>query len=26
LEVGLHASLFHGANKYPNYVYHDIGR
>ncbi len=26
LEVGLHASIFHGANKYPNYVYHDIGR
>lgn len=24
LEVGLHAALFHGANKYPNYVYHDI--
>lgn len=26
IEVGLHASLFHGANKYPNYVYHDIAR
>lgn len=26
LEVGLHACIFHGANKYPNYVYHDIGR
>lgn len=26
IEAGLHASLFHGANKYPNYVYHDIGR
>lgn len=25
-EVGLHASIFHGANKYPNYVYHDIGK
>ena len=26
LEVGLHASIYHGANKYPNYVYHDIAR
>lgn len=24
LELGLHASLFHGANKYPAYVFHDI--
>lgn len=26
LEAGLHASIFHGANKYPNYVYHDMAR
>ncbi|MCR4920962.1 MAG: hypothetical protein K5945_04540 [Bacteroidaceae bacterium] len=26
LEVGVHALIFDGANKYPNYVYHDIGR
>ena len=26
LEVGAHALIFDGANKYPNYVYHDIGR
>ena len=25
-EVGLHATVFNGANKYPNYAYHDIGR
>ncbi len=24
LEIGLHATIFNGANKYPNYVYHDI--
>lgn len=24
LELGLHALIFNGANKYPNYVYHDI--
>ena len=24
LELGLHAAIFQGANKYPNYVYHDI--
>lgn len=24
LEVGLHALIFNGANRYPNYVYHDI--
>jgi len=26
LEAGLHALIFNGANKYPCYVYHDIGR
>lgn len=26
LEVGATALLFHGANKYPNYAYHDIAR
>ena len=26
LELGLHALIFDGANKYPNYVYHDIAR
>ncbi len=26
LEAGLHALIFDGANKYPCYVYHDIGR
>lgn len=26
LEVGAHALIFNGANKYPCYVYHDIGR
>lgn len=25
LEVGLHALIFNGANKYPCYAYHDIG-
>ncbi len=25
LELGLHALFYNGANKYPNYVYHDIG-
>lgn len=25
-EIGLHATVFNGANKYPNYAYHDIGR
>ncbi len=25
LELGFHAMIFNGANKYPNYVYHDIG-
>lgn len=25
LELGLHALIFNGANKYPCYVYHDIG-
>ena len=25
LELGLHAMIFDGANKYPCYVYHDIG-
>lgn len=25
LEVGLHALAYHGANKYPNYAYQDIG-
>ncbi len=25
LEAGLHALFFDGANKYPNYAYHDIG-
>ncbi len=26
LELGLHALIFDGANKYPCYAYHDIGR
>lgn len=26
LEVGAHALIFDGANKYPNYAYHDIGK
>jgi len=26
LELGLHALIFNGANKYPCYAYHDIGR
>lgn len=26
MELGLHATMFDGANKYPNYAYHDIGR
>lgn len=26
LELGLHALIFSGANKYPCYAYHDIGR
>ncbi len=25
LELGFHALFYNGANKYPNYVYHDIG-
>ncbi len=25
IEAGLHAFILNGANKYPNYVYHDIG-
>ena len=25
LELGIHALCFNGANKYPNYAYHDIG-
>lgn len=25
LEAGIHATIFHGANKYPCYAYHDIG-
>ncbi len=25
MELGMHALIFNGANKYPNYVYHDIG-
>lgn len=26
LELGAHALIFNGANKYPCYVYHDVGR
>ncbi len=26
LELGVHALFFDGANKYPNYAYHDIGK
>ena len=26
IEVGAHALCFNGANKYPNYAYHDIGQ
>ncbi len=26
LEIGLHATIFDGANKYPNYAYHDVER
>lgn len=26
MELGLHALMFNGANRYPCYVYHDIGR
>ncbi len=26
LELGLHATIFDGANKYPNYAYHDVAK